>query len=233
MTKTPMPTTVAAIAFFVLIFSTCEQDTLIERKYIIVGTIKKVLILGNSITISRPVPEIGWYGDWGMAATSAENDYVHLLINRFKTYNDSIEVRFASISHFERQFWDFDYSQLNAFRSFAPDLIILRIGENVNDEDARNREFQKHLHELVTYLRNSRQIAICSTGTFWKSPEVTRQIQAISEKENYIFVPLSDLSNEKTNLAIDQFVDPEVGAHPSDKGMKEIADRIAATLGIF
>ncbi|HNP07883.1 MAG TPA: SGNH/GDSL hydrolase family protein [Cyclobacteriaceae bacterium] len=233
MTKTPMPTTVAAIALLMLIFITCEKDALIERKYIIVGTIQKVLILGNSITITRPAPEIGWFGDWGMAATSADNDYVHLLINKFKTYNDSIEVRFASISHFERQFWDFDYSQLKDFQSFAPDLIIIRIGENVNEEDARNREFQKYLHELITYLRNGRQIAICNTGTFWKSPAVTEQIEAISEKENYIFVPLSDLSNKKSNLATDQYVDPGVSAHPSDKGMKEIADRIARTLGLF
>jgi lysophospholipase L1-like esterase len=225
-----------SIPLFSLIFlltTTCQPEIQIQKKYILVGPINKVLILGNSITITQPLPEIGWNAHWGMAASAEENDYVHLLINKFKKYNDSVEVRYASVSNFEREFWNYDYSQLDGFRAFAPDLVIMRIGENVDEKDAIKKNFQDHLHQLITYIRNGRQIAICSTGTFWKSPEVTRQIQAISEKENYIFVPLSDLSYEKSNRATDQFVDPGVGAHPSDKGMKEIADRIAVTLGIF
>jgi len=42
-------------------------------------TIRRVLILGNSITIYSPAPQIGWYGDWGMAAGSKDKDFVHIL----------------------------------------------------------------------------------------------------------------------------------------------------------
>ena len=32
---------------------------------------ERVLFLGNSITLHAPAPNIGWTGNWGMAATRA------------------------------------------------------------------------------------------------------------------------------------------------------------------
>ena len=37
------------------------------------------LILGNSITLHSPCSY--WWGSWGMAASSAEHDFVHILAN--------------------------------------------------------------------------------------------------------------------------------------------------------
>ena len=39
----------------------------------------KVLFVGNSITLHGPKADIDWHGNWGMAATSADKDYVHLV----------------------------------------------------------------------------------------------------------------------------------------------------------
>ena len=39
----------------------------------------RVLFLGNSITLHAALPEIGWTNVWGMAASAAEKDYVHLV----------------------------------------------------------------------------------------------------------------------------------------------------------
>ena len=40
---------------------------------------KRLLIVGNSITRHGPKKDIGWNGDWGMAADSPDKDYVHIL----------------------------------------------------------------------------------------------------------------------------------------------------------
>lgn len=41
--------------------------------------IKKVMIIGNSIMRHGAAPQLGWNSDWGMAATSRDKDYAHLL----------------------------------------------------------------------------------------------------------------------------------------------------------
>lgn len=223
------------ITYGVLLISTnsCIQEVEVEKEYIVVGRINKVLILGNSITITKPVPEIGWNAHWGMAASAEENDYVHILINKFKSYNDSVEVRYASVSNFEREFWNYDYSQLDGFRDFDPDLIIIRLGENVDNAEAVDRRFDTHLLTLISYITRDKPAAILCTGTFWPREVIDFQIKSLATAERYIYVPLVDLFEDRTNTAVDKFEDPQVAIHPSDKGMRMIADRIAGKLRIF
>ena len=44
----------------------------------------KILFVGNSISRHAPKPEVGWTGDWGMAASEAEKDYLHLIVAKIK-----------------------------------------------------------------------------------------------------------------------------------------------------
>ena len=65
---------------------------------------RKVLILGNSITRHPKVPAIGWNAEWGMAASSPDKDYVHLLEANFKKSDASTKVTAVNISAFEHNF---------------------------------------------------------------------------------------------------------------------------------
>ena len=41
----------------------------------------RIMFLGNSMTYHGKKESIGWYNQWGMAASKEENDYVHRLVS--------------------------------------------------------------------------------------------------------------------------------------------------------
>ena len=67
--------------------------------------VAKVLFLGNSITLHGPAEQIGWSGNWGMAASEAEKDYVHLLVARLSQAAQGVpQVMVRNLADFERQY---------------------------------------------------------------------------------------------------------------------------------
>lgn len=57
----------------------------------------KVLFIGNSITNHRPAPEIGWFGNYGMAASAKEKDYVHVAASLLDVPLGGITVGIAQL----------------------------------------------------------------------------------------------------------------------------------------
>lgn len=75
-----------------------------------------VVCLGNSITKHPYLPDVEWYGDWGMAASSPEKDYCHVLQKKLKEYNPESKVIPCTIVPFEKNpYCDLD-SLMNACR---------------------------------------------------------------------------------------------------------------------
>ena len=63
----------------------------------------KILFLGNSITQHGPKPEIGWTGNWGMAASALDKDYPHVLAARVgKAAGGEPQILARNIADFER-----------------------------------------------------------------------------------------------------------------------------------
>ena len=62
----------------------------------------KVLFLGNSITRHGPAENIGWLGDWGMAASCKENDYVHKFVGLLERGGKNVSFCVANLSGWER-----------------------------------------------------------------------------------------------------------------------------------
>lgn len=187
-------------------------------------TFKNILILGNSITRHQPAPKLGWYGDWGMAASSRDNDFVHILERKFKKVYNSAEVHFGTIVPFERGYWQYDLSQLDSLTSLHPDLIILRIGENVSNESVVKRSFGKYYGDLVNYLsKDNSNVKILCVSSFWKKDEVDSLIAKASNQRNCYYLKISQLSEDSSNMALGKFENKGVAMHPSDKGMEAIA----------
>lgn len=193
----------------------------------------QVLILGNSITRHPPAPQIGWYGDWGMAASAREKDFVHLLMADFKAANPQTKVNYQNISEFERTFWMYDLSRLDTLKALNPDLLIIRIGENVDTTALLNHNFEKHYTSLIRYFKQQNpQVKIICVSNFWRSDAIEHRIAQCSANSGSAFVKLSGLT-DVSYTAWGQFENFGVATHPSDKGMQAIADLIWAEVEKF
>ncbi len=189
---------------------------------------KTVLILGNSIVRHSPKPEIGWYGDWGMAASVKDSDFVHLLIRDIHQIDPSVKVIFKNIADFERNFDTYSLSNLDSVR--YPDVLIMKISENVQDKKALDDHFIRYYDKLVRYVSpHNGSIKVIVDG-FWKKDHVNGLIEKYAQRKKHPYVSLCDLSNDTTNMAIGSFKHKGVAAHPSDKGMRMIEQRIWNTV---
>jgi len=186
--------------------------------------IKTVLILGNSIVCHSPKPDIGWYGDWGMAASAEDSDFVHLLIRDIHQNAPSADIKYKNIADFERNFDTYSLSNLDSLRN--PDMLILKISENVNDEKALNDDFSFYYGRLVDYLDPYQKSIKIMVDGFWGKKYVNKMIEDYALEKKYPFASIDDLSLDSTNKAIGLFENAGVAAHPSDKGMRMIEQRI-------
>lgn len=190
-------------------------------------TFKNVLILGNSITRHQPAPKLGWYGDWGMAASSRDKDFVHILEKKFQEVYQPAVVHFQSIAAFERTYWKYDLSGFDSLRSLCPDLIILRIGENVNSDSLKKYNFETYYRSLIDYfMNNDPSVKILCVSSFWRKDQVDALIEKASNGKNCYYLKISQLSEDSSNMALGKFENKGVAMHPSDKGMAAIAGLI-------
>ncbi|GGD67030.1 hypothetical protein GCM10011514_33860 [Emticicia aquatilis] len=190
----------------------------------------KVAILGNSITQHGPLPANGWNGNWGMAASAEEFDYVHLLIKDLKTISTGIEVSYLNIAGFESGYnknYNINNDALNYIKNQKPDIILFRIGDNMSDLQIDLVDFPKAMTALVKYLTTNQPNAkIIFTNSFWTNAYRDYVIQSYASDNGHRFIDLKGLFDISENTAAATYKDSFISRHPSDKGMKAIEERI-------
>lgn len=188
----------------------------------------KVMVLGNSITWHGAKPAVGWSGNWGMAASAADKDFVHLLKSRIKGLSPQTEFQFANIADsFERKFWKYNSADFKKFSNWHPDLIVLEIGENINDTLAVKYELGKHLERFAAQISGEKSVKFCLVGSFWPNQHIDQIMKSTAAKNSWMYVDLQGLYKDRNeNTAIQQYQNQGVGMHPSDAGMEHIANRI-------
>lgn len=196
----------------------------------------KVLFLGNSITLHGPAPEIGWNGNWGMAASSQDKDFVHLLTARIsKEAGGKVQVKIRNIADFERRLTEFNIEQeLKEELAFAADVIILAIGENsaTPKSDQDRERMTQALNNLLTQLKKQGQPKIFVRSQFWPDAEKDTLLNRACEDAGAVWVDLEQLGADPVNAARSErkIEHAGVAGHPGDRGMTAIADKIWAAL---
>lgn len=197
---------------------------------------RKVLFLGNSITLHGPKADIDWTGNWGMAASVAEKDYVHLVTAALAARSATApEVMVKNIADFERAYAGYDIAgKLKEQIDFKAELIIVAIGENVPALKTVEEEaaFLKAVTTLLRSVKGDRDATVLVRSSFWANPAKDKALVTACAAVGGVFVDISALGKDESNYARSEreFQHAGVANHPGDKGMAAIADAIVKAL---
>jgi lysophospholipase L1-like esterase len=205
----------ATATLLLTMFTGCRADTASPSRSL---SFHRVLFLGNSITEHGPSPSIGWTGSWGMAASSAANDYAHVLTAAIP--GSTLDVR--NISSLETDPAHFVPASIDSSLAKTPDLVVVELGDNATDVAG----FRSAYGALIAHLTAMRVPEILCVSTWWHSVEIDRAIVETCLAANARYADISGLYPNSINRALAErsFPDPGVGIHPGDRGMQAIAD---------
>lgn len=195
------------------------------------GKGKRIMFIGNSITLHGVKPDIGWNVEWGMAASAQENDYVHIIMEKVNDVADDCAFCVAQASELERNYEDGEaiFPIFEDARNFNADIFIFRIIENCFVDKFKKEAFKEEIKKFFKYLKPDGEAEIIFTTGFWKHPG-DEAIKELAEETEKPLVILGDLGEQDEMKAIGLFEHSGVAGHPGDLGMKNIAERIFEVL---
>lgn len=194
------------------------------------------LAIGNSITLHGIADY--WWGEWGMAASERDSDFVHLITAFLEDkkenaivsmpYNYSVwEVQ----SHDRAETWEF----LDRYLFSKIDLITVQLSENCTDITT----FQSDFAALLVHIREKcgSNVEIVVIDDFW-SDEKSEMKKAVCDGLDVAFADLSDIRKQaEYQVGVGATVYGSDGAqhviehagvarHPGDEAMRVIAERV-------
>jgi hypothetical protein len=208
-------------AFVAIAILSCGSSTDVPAT---IPGIHKILILGNSITLHGPSPEIGWTGDWGMAATSAARDYAHVVA----AHVPGAALEIHNISTLETNPELFALHSLDSSLAQAPDLVIVELGDNARDASTFRTAYQALMSRIVA----AQPARILCTTTWWGGGTIDAVIRSACTGPTARVVEIGDLYANPLNRAASErsSLDSGVAIHPGDRGMTELANAILRSL---
>jgi len=188
----------------------------------------KITFLGNSITRHMPKPEIGWHHDWGMAASSEEKDYVHIIVKALEEKYGEVDYCMCSLGIWEKEYWNTDIlNKYLAAVEFDADIVVVRIAENVWGVRDKLAELPLATYwEYMIKFFSKSTTKIIVTDDFWSYAPIDDPIHEVCAKNNYTLVKLGELGDDPNNKALKEYEHEGVAIHPNDAGMRAIALKI-------
>jgi len=177
---------------------------------------KSILVLGNSIVYHSKAESLGWYGDWGMAASSPDKDFAHILKANIPNYNFKIK----NVAQWEQSFSTAFYGATEHY-----DYIFVKLSENVTDLERYKEELPKL---LKSYMDENTKVFLISS--VWFSPEKDLITKETAESLNQTYVDISEMQLESTYYAWNEYENGAVGCHPENRGMDFIAKKCLKSL---
>lgn len=193
-----------------------------------------LFVMGNSLTRHFPAPEIGWRGEWGMAASGADKDFVSqllVLLNRDVSAGASWSAHRESGGDLERNPTSFHVPDEMARQARQAAMVVIEVGDNLDIGKTPLPSFATAYAQSLQALKPQSGVLLC-VSTWWPSIEKDNVIKKRCEQAGGVFVDISDIARSPKNIARNErpIAHEGVGAHPGDAGMKAIADKIFASV---
>lgn len=202
--------------------------------------------LGNSVTCSEAEGSI-WWGDWGMAATTAENDYVHLISAWLKEQsNKPVTTMILDLKKWElAEERDDVLDKYMAYFDENTDLITIQTGENITDfKETLDTDYESLVSQIKEKAPNAQIIMLGEV--LWPSEDIESAKKAACEANDVQFLEMTEFLddyNEVYRSEIGEVVygedgkkhiisDEAVAAHPNDEGMECIAELVTEEITI-
>ena len=172
-----------------------------------------------------------------MAATSPENDYYHIVVNHLKEEKDDVSSNVYNFSIWETLYTDRaeTLEVLDYYLGESLDLITVQLGENAQNLDTFESDFEYLINHIKEKCPSAEIIVI---GDFWESENRDDMKKKAAEKCGVKYISLNEIKdNNEYQCGMGTEVYGEdgkahivehsgVAAHPNDKAMKFIADKI-------
>jgi lysophospholipase L1-like esterase len=200
-----------------------------------VGNIKadRILFLGNSLTYHPPKPEIGWSGNWGMAASEEAKDYAHLIASHVAGVNAGKQPAMLAVNIVTYGGWEQNYgpnynveSELKTLLDWQPDVVFVQLGDNSTaslTSDEAKTAFARSFETVLAAFKNKNQPKIFVVSTFWPTPTTDALLRQACTNVGGTFVDISGLYGNLANRG-------GWGGHPSDAGMAAMADTVWSSM---
>ena len=205
----------------------------------------RILFLGNSVTLAGSYNGGPSDAAWGCAASARSKDYVHLLSSNIDSatggsleltyltevpgrwyYGDPLpnyEGNILNIADiFERNYDTWKNVRIQNQLNAQPDIVILQFGENL--AGGTPEQLAAALDKLLTGLQNSSNPNIFITSQILganPSVDAIKKQACAADPSHRFFVELTGMADNSG-----------YAGHPSDAGMKTIADTIFNTMEV-
>ncbi len=196
-----------------------------------------IFCLGNSVLQHGINESLGWYGNWGMAASASDKDYYSIMQKMFNEDFPDVKNEWhrASVVGFEKGITaslteDYNETILEVFgtkiMSTVPDIVTMQFGENTPTANLTVESFAYAIEQCIDFCRsvNPDVKIILSTLAIGNENDLRSIGMKIAGANKG--VPVVNLSKHSTpeNKAIGLFEHTGVAGHPGDSGMQKIAE---------
>lgn len=184
----------------------------------------KGVFIGNSITFSPANPSVGWDHASGMAASSAQTDYAHIVGEALHLWAPSY-INFAALERDPAA----NLARIAELTAGIDHLtaVTIQLGDNVAPD--RLADFQPAYEALLDAASRGRTLVCVST--WWELWAKDTMIKEACEARGGTYVSIGDIRYDPGNrdrFEGPQYADPSIQDHPHDWSMARIAERVLA-----